>query len=338
MIANRLVPLVAAIAFVPALAAAAPSYIATDLGMLGPNRTGVAYGLDDNAQVVGESGGSSQSVGAVTGPQGVGVVNFRVGQYAFTTVTAINAIGDTAGTACGGITCAAFARDASGKHLRVFDSFEGVDILYATGINAGDLIVGYSFSQLGIQRAFVAKPANGQMRDLGTLGGESSAAFAINDSGEITGWTTRADGEIRAFLCDLAGRMRDVGPGEGRAINASGQIAGYTSIGVFQAFITGPHGVGFRELANLPGAQGTILVGLNAHGQAVGYEELPGSEPSRAVVTDETGETLTLLDSLVKLPGQVSLLNATAINDQGQIVANGTNRHVYLLTPSTSGI
>ena len=40
-----------------------------------------------------------------------------------------------------------------------------------------------------------------------------------------------------------------------------------------------------------------------------------------AVVTDETGETLTLLDGLVKLPGQVSLLNAAAINDQGQTVA-----------------
>ena len=48
------------------------------------------------------------------------------------------------------------------------------------------------------------------IKDLGTLGGASAEANAINDQGGIVGWSTLANGRQHAFLY-RAGRMRDLG-------------------------------------------------------------------------------------------------------------------------------
>jgi probable HAF family extracellular repeat protein len=71
------------------------------------------------------------------------------------------------------------------------------------------------------------------MQDLGTLGGASSVAYGINESGQIVGTSTAASGVRRAFLWE-EGSMRSLGalPGhqvsEARAINDSGQVVGYS--------------------------------------------------------------------------------------------------------------
>jgi probable HAF family extracellular repeat protein len=66
--------------------------------------------------------------------------------------------------------------------------------------------------------------------DLGTLGGSSSHALAINSVGQITGKASTAS-ESHAFLW-TSGKMEDLGsPGwasVGTAINASGQVVGIT--------------------------------------------------------------------------------------------------------------
>ena len=70
-------------------------------------------------------------------------------------------------------------------------SLRGSNIGRSLGINERGEIVGHLAN-----RAFVW--ANGTIHDLGTLGGSSSSAVAINDRGEIAGWSTTTTGRRHA--------------------------------------------------------------------------------------------------------------------------------------------
>src|SRR5688572_5685883 len=82
-----------------------------------------------------------------------------------------------------------------------------------------------------------------RLTDLGTLGGTFSFGADLNDSGQVTGSSTTADGLGRAFLWDGT-TMHDlgtVGPTSslsgGIAINASGQVTGiFSKLDTSQAF------------------------------------------------------------------------------------------------------
>ena len=72
-----------------------------------------------------------------------------------------------------------------------------------------------------------------QMKDLGTLGGTYSIAFAINDAGQVTGLAGTADGGNHAFIASAMEPMKDLGTlGDysiGRSINTAGQVRGYSA-------------------------------------------------------------------------------------------------------------
>jgi probable HAF family extracellular repeat protein len=75
---------------------------------------------------------------------------------------------------------------------------------------AGDTSTAHAFVHSG-----------GRMTDLGTLGGEPSYAWAINESGAVAGESTLADGRIHAFRHDASG-MVDLGTLGGRYSSARG--------------------------------------------------------------------------------------------------------------------
>jgi probable HAF family extracellular repeat protein len=86
---------------------------------------------------------------------------------------------------------------------------------------------------------------DGVAYDLGTLRGESSTAFAINNRGQVVGQSETAAGETHAFLWE-DGVMRDLGTLGGAftfsvatSINNRGQVVGenVTSQGHSRAFL-----------------------------------------------------------------------------------------------------
>jgi probable HAF family extracellular repeat protein len=93
--------------------------------------------------------------------------------------------------------------------------------------NEAGQVAGTSQTASGDEHAFLWQ--DGEMTDLGTLGGSSSSAYAVNNRGQVVGVSETASGEQHAFLWQ-DGEMTDLGAlaGEGLAtdINDHGQIVG----------------------------------------------------------------------------------------------------------------
>ena len=91
------------------------------------------------------------------------------------------------------------------------------------------------------------------------------------------GFITHAAAQERAYFIDLntrtATELGNLGGGQTRpeALNDSGQVVGFslTSDGVRHAFITGPDGVGIRDLGTLGGTDYTVAYDINDSGQVV---------------------------------------------------------------------
>jgi probable HAF family extracellular repeat protein len=187
--------------------------------------------------------------------------------------------------------------------------------------------------------------SNGQMQLLGTtlLGVVDSIGTDINDAGQVTVFirTLSQHGEGRAFLYSN-GQMRDIGTLGGAyasasAINNAGQITGTsgTSAGDYDyhAFLYTDGQM--KNLGTLGGAF-SYGVDLNNAGQVVGYSS-PLSSPHTYHAYLYSDDRMYDLNDLIDPALNITLREATAINDQGQIVANSGNR-AFLLTPTATPI
>ncbi len=161
-------------------------------------------------------------------------------------------------------------------------------------INNRGQVVGTFTTAANERHAFLWQ--SGVMTDLGTLGGLSenspveqgflpghpkfgSGAVAINDKGQVTGYSITAKGENHAFLWQK-GVMTDLGtlggpfPNHPRshplAINNKGQVIGYSTdaSGESRAFLWQKGAM--TELKPLPGASTAYASAINNKGQVVG--------------------------------------------------------------------
>lgn len=165
---------------------------------------------------------------------------------------------------------------------------------------------------------------------------EARVATDINNKGQIVGWgvNRNASGNFQpdhALIWD-GENVAEIDPGKyfsrAEAINDAGQVVGIASVG-------DPFGSDYGERAHLwSNGAGTLLDSfgqysiakdINNEGLIVGYSVLSGNE--YATMWDEQGDFYDLnsfLNAETKQAGW-QLLEATAINDLGQVVGHAYN-------------
>jgi probable HAF family extracellular repeat protein len=177
--------------------------------------------------------------------------------------------------------------------------------LIASALNDSDSVTGWGLTK-GVFHAFLYR--SGTMQDLGTLGGNTSLGTAINNNGQIVGYSLTGAGSKHAFLYDGTG-MHDidalsVNTGDSTqafGINNSGQVVGL--------YISQP--------------SGTLHPFIYQGGKMQELENL---------IPPNSGWTLGAYS--VNLPYAYNVV--MAINDAGQIIGSGVFNgllQAYLLTP-----
>ena len=297
-------------------------YNVTDLGNLG------GYGINNAGQVVGSletpdyggphaalyNDGQVINLGTLGGPHSVGL--------------SINDAGQITGAAD-------ISYDITHPFLYTNGQMQDLGTLgegpnnVGNSINNAGQITGYSSGH-----AFLY--SNGQISDSCSLVCGFSYGSLIIDSVQVTGTSSTADGHGHAFLYSN-GVMTDLGTlyggSYGTGINNAGQVTGYfyTATDDNHAFLYANGQM--TDLGTL-GARRSLGESINNAGQVVGYVELPPAEvsPNLLVAFLYTDGQMYDLNKLIDPALHITLYEATAINDHGQIVANGGG-HAYLLTP-----
>ena len=70
-------------------------------------------------------------------------------------------------------------------------------------ILAAVLAIGFASSALAEKQAFIVDLNSKEATNLGTLGGNQSFAYGINDAGQVVGESTTANGQTHAFITAL---------------------------------------------------------------------------------------------------------------------------------------
>ena len=258
------------------------AFVSTPGGLqaLSPAGTdGYAYGINNAGTVVGTTYVNGTAHGTIWSPSGA--TDLGANSYAM----AINNSGEVVGGNGG-------AFKVVNGQMQSLATPQGIGWSAAYGVNADGTVVGDGQLANGNFRGMIWGP-DGSVILLGTLGGNSSQATDVNNSGEVVGFSTVASGYQHAFSM-LDAMMIDLGTlGGGSSyaygINDSGEIVGYSYLanGGQSAFLY-VDGTMLDLNSLLPDNSGWDLLsayGINASGQITG-EGLFDGQLSAFLLTD----------------------------------------------------
>ena len=215
-----------------------------DLGTLDGSSCSEATGINALGQVTGNAFGLDAACGPMDSPRHAfrwtasgGMQDLGTLNGTWSSASAINERGQVtgyAGAADGGAHAVRWTASGGMQDLGTL----GGTYSFPAGINARGQVAGSAARPAGGTSHAFRWTASGGMQDLGTLGGTYSGASAINEWGQVAGGADTAGGTVlinHAFRWTAAGGMQDLGTLGGdygssaSAINARGQVAGYSS-------------------------------------------------------------------------------------------------------------
>ncbi len=197
---------------------------------------------------------------------------------------------------------------------------------HGQGINDQGLVAGYAGRNGSpATRAFLYNGLadGGTLTDLGTLGGNNSAAFGINNTNQVVGTSQNSSGKNRAFLYGNVFKGLEV------VTNAVFN----TSTATFDQVVTTNQlfGLAMTSLGTLPAGTTSEARGVNNPGQVAGWADVSGT--SRAFLYGGALTNLGLLSG-----GTFS--QTAALNDVGQVVGWGDlgsgETHAFIYEPDGS--
>lgn len=169
------------------------------------------------------------------------------------------------------------------------------------------------------------------MKDLGTIGGLSSNATGINDSGIVVGTSVASGGEVRAFRWTASGGMQSLPTLGGKnayglAINKFGDLSGASSLTVqgmvVQHAFLWTRRTGMQDLGALNGTTMCYGSGINSQQEVVGYCLNDSKDGSAAFVWTQANG-MQDLNTLIPADYRMTMVSASGVNKYGQIAVTG---------------
>jgi probable HAF family extracellular repeat protein len=258
-----------------------------DLGTLG-GALSIATGIDDRGEVVGQSEAKARTFLGFRS-RGRQLEALKSLNNRISGASAINARGQIAGFSSSNVSPAigCIWTNGRGKALPLPRGFQ---FSIAEDLNDNGHAVGYAVDRKG-ETAKAVLWKDDRARELGTLGGDSSAAFAVSNRGQIAGSSSLTSGRDARWNA---------------ALWENGQI---------------------RDLGRIQDHEWSGAWDVNLDGDVVGASGI-GCSYSKACIW--RAEKLYDLNTLIPQDSGWKLFNAAAINDRGQIAGTGTfNGELY---------
>ncbi len=311
------------------------AYTITDVGTLGQPFT-YAFAVDDAGRVAGTSARMDSRFHAYRWANGLVDLGTLAG-VSLSHGVALDASGEVIGVSF----------DLGDRTPRAFRSNAGVltslGAFSARAVNASGDIGGWLTVTLasGWKADHACVLRAGLLSDLGTLGGSSSQALGMNDSGWIVGSSFLADDLTNRACLWTAGGPRDLGTlggtdSQAYDINETGMVVGIskTSGGLPHAFSYQLDVTGNVQTRTDLGVLGNEALGHSAAYAVNASGVIVGTSGGHAIKWQ--GGVMTDLNTQIPVNSGWKLASATAISAGGRIVGLGLHEGAlrgFLLTP-----